>query len=253
MDNALPSTGRCPMRATPTPDDQPSNAPEMIKRPSKPISRRTPLKVGGIGAMAASSATVGAAAWRPQRAMASTSSSSLPDIQHDIGAFVHPAQTIAGVPVDFGVLYTFLAPVALTCNPTKTDQQVFSAALTTIEETYSAGSAASGAIVTFAGSSSAVLTTAKPGDYFTNGSIQHLPHVIDDLEQFDSTIPADPETFRERIQDMFRSKTSSGTPGLPFQQDPNDPFTDGGGLGAPTGNFLVPPRRNRAFPLLEQT
>lgn len=41
----------------------------MVKLPSKPISRPT-----------------------------------LPDIQYDIGAFVHPAQTVARVPVDLGVL-----------------------------------------------------------------------------------------------------------------------------------------------------
>jgi hypothetical protein len=397
MDNSLPRTGRCPMRATPTPADQQSNAPEMVQLASQPMSRRTLLKVGGIGAMAASFASVGAAAWRPQRALASTSSPSLPDIQFDIGAFVHPAQTIAGVLVDFGVLYTFLAPAALTRNPTKADQQTLTAALATLEEAYSfspsgvftfvayglpyfnrlpaslvaanmprltfdasrfaleeavpsptdvsplnpgiskrlynvpvqiesndvlftlrsdslaniaevsawfngsdilnnsfvpsprfnglfnfktprlnfvqpglprklaninnfsfaaeinpassmwmgfvdqqvAGSSPNGATVTFAGTSSAVLTTANPGDYFDNGSIQHLSHVIDDLEQFYSTTTADPEPFSERIQYMFRSKTPSDAPGLPFPEDPNDPFTNGGGLGAPTGNLAT--------------
>jgi len=375
----------------------------MVKLPSQPISRRTLLKVGGIGAMAASFATVGAAAWRPQRAVASTSSQSLPDIQFDIGAFVHPARTIAGVLVDFGVLYTFLAPAALTRHPTKADQKTLAAALETIEHAYAfspsgvftfvayglpyfnrlprglvaahiprltsdssrfaleeavpgptdvsplnpgiskrlynvpvrierndvlftlrsdslaniaevsawfngsnilsnrfvqsprfnglfkfktprlnfvqpglprrladisnfsfaaqinpassmwmgfvdqqvAGSAPGGATVTFAGTPSAVLTTAKPGDYFDNGSVQHLSHVIDDLEQFYSTTAADPEPFSERIQYMFRSKTSRGAPGLPFPQDPNDPFTNGGGLGAPAGSLAT--QRQSAF------
>ena len=49
--------------------------------------------------------------------MAQSATGPLPDIQFDIGAFVHPAQTIAGVLVDFGVLYTFLAPAALTPQP----------------------------------------------------------------------------------------------------------------------------------------
>ena len=40
------------------------------------------------------------------------------------------------------------------------------------------------AICTFAGNSSAHLTTAAPGDYFDNGSIQHLSHVILDMLQF---------------------------------------------------------------------
>jgi hypothetical protein len=350
--------------------------------------------VGGIGAMAAALTTVGNAAWMPQRAKAATMTA-LPDIQFDIGAFVHPAQTIAGVLVDFGVLYTFLAPAALTRNPTKTDQQTLSAALATIENSYAfspsgvftfvayglpyfnrlpsglvasrmprlvtdnsrfvleeavpsptdvsplnpqiskqkfnvpvqietndvlftlrsdslknitevaawmngsnilngsfvpspnfnglfrfktprlnfvqpglprkvaaangfsftnqvnpassmwmgfvdqqvAGSAPNGATVTFAGTSTARLTTAQPGDYFDNGSVQHLSHDIQDLAQFYNTSASDPEPFSERVQYMFRSKTNSGASGLPFPQDPNDPFTNGGGLGAPTGGL----------------
>lgn len=375
----------------------------MVQLASQPISRRTLLRVGGIGAMAASFATVAAAAWRPQRAVASTNWRTLPDIQFDIGAFVHPARTIAGVGVDFGVLYTFLAPAALTRNPTMADQRQLAEALATIERTYSfspsgvftfvayglpyfrrlprglvaahmprltfdtgrfaleeavpgptdvsplnpgiskrlfnvpvrierndvlftlrsdslaniadvsawlngsdtlnhkfvpsprfgglfkfktprlnfvqpglprkladihkfsfarqinpassmwmgfvdqqvAGRSPTGATVTFAGTSSAVLTTAKRGDYFDNGAIQHLSHVIDDLAHFYSTTNADPETFSQRIQYMFRSKTPTGAPGLPFPEDPNDPFTNGGGLGAPTGNLAA--QRRSAF------
>ncbi len=388
------------MRAGPPPADQPSDAPELVKLAGTPLSRRTLLKVGGIGAMVTSLTTVGAAAWRPQRANAATASTSLPDIQFDIGAFVHPAQTIAGVLVDFGVLYTFLAPAALTRNPTRRDQQILSAALATVESAYAfspsgvftfvayglpyfsrlpgslvasamprlafntsrfaleeavpgptdvsplnpgiskrlynvpvqieandvlftlrsdslvnitevaawfngssilngrfvpspafgglfnfktprlnfvqpglprkvaaannfsftgqinpassmwmgfvdqqvGGSAPSGAAVSFAGTASAHLTTARAGDYFDNGSIQHLSHVIDDLEQFysvDGTDSDEPETFSERIQYMFRSKTPAGAPGLPFPQDPDDAFTNGGGLGAPAGNLTA--------------
>lgn len=40
------------------------------------------------------------------------------------------------------------------------------------------------AICTFVGNASSRNTTAKPGDYFDNGSIQHLSHVIEDLEQY---------------------------------------------------------------------
>jgi hypothetical protein len=404
VDKSLPQAGRCPIGAKPIPVTQPSNAPELVKLPSTQVSRRTLLKVGGIGAMAATVTTVGGAAWSPQRASAATrtraatAATSFPDIQFDIGAFVHPAQTVAGVLVDFGVLYTFLAPAALTRNPTKQDQATLASALATIESSYAFspsgvftfvayglpyfnrlpsslvasamprlafdhsrfaleeavpgptdisplnptvskrlfnvpvqiesndvlftlrsdslvnitevaawfngsnvlngkrvtspafnglfnfktprlnfvqpgmprkvaaannfsftnqinpassmwmgfvdqqvnGSAPNGATVTFAGTSAAVLTTAKAGDYFDNGSIQHLSHIIDDLEQFysvDGTDSDEPETFSERIQYMFRSKTPSGAPGLPFPEDPNDAFTNGGGLGAPTGNL----------------
>jgi hypothetical protein len=40
------------------------------------------------------------------------------------------------------------------------------------------------AITTFKGNPSARLTSARSGDYFDNGSVQHLSHVILDLEQF---------------------------------------------------------------------
>ncbi len=409
-ENFLNRPGRCPVRATPPSDAQAEPGPELVQLASRSLNRRTVLKVGGIGAMAATVGTVGAAAWTPLRAkaattrpmgsMAQSAAGPLPDIQFDIGAFVHPAQTIAGVLVDFGVLYTFLAPASLTRNPSKRDQAVLASALNTIEQAYAFspsgvftfiaygvpyfnrlpkslvasamprlssntsrfaleeavpgptdvsplnpgvtkrlynvpvqietndvlftlrsdslvnitevaawfngsdilnnqfvaspsfgglfnfktprlnfvqpglprkvaaangfsftnqinpassmwmgfvdqqvnGSASNGAIVTFAGTSHGVLTTAKSGDYFDNGSIQHLSHVIDDLEQFYSVDGSDsdePETFSERVQYMFRSKTPSGAPGLPFPQDPNDAFTNGGGLGAPTGNLTT--------------
>jgi hypothetical protein len=72
------------------------------------------------------------------------------------------------------------------------------------------GSAPSGDVVTFAGTSHAHLTNANPGDYFDNGAIQHLSHNIEDLAQFyakaaNSVDPAGPEPFTERCQYMFRS------------------------------------------------
>jgi len=81
------------------------------------------------------------------------------------------------------------------------------------------------AICTFVGNASAALTTARPGDYFDNGSIQHLSHDILDLPQFYALPSEDPpsgETFEERVQYMFRSN--------PFPSHGNaDQFTDGGG------------------------
>ncbi len=400
MDAQSPRSGRCPINAQPSSQFQKSsiNVDEIEKVPAKPLSRRTLLKVGGIGATATAFAGVGAAAWAPKRAeaMAATAFS---DIQFEIGAFVHPAQTFAGVPVDFGVIFTFLAPASLTRNPTKHDQTVLAHALTTIEAHYAfspsgiftfvaygqtyfdrlphsvvashmplrndgsgkpvleeavpsptdvsplnpgitkanpnfnvavqiehndvlftlrsdslvniaevsawfngsgilngqfvaspafnglfnfqtprlnfvqpglprqladaanfsfakqinpassmwmgfvdqqlKGSAPSGATVTFAGTSAAHLTTAKAGDYFDNGSIMHLSHVLDDLPQFYNTTGADAEPFSERVQYMFRSKTHAGTAGLPFPEDPADAFTNGGGLGAATGNLTT--------------
>jgi uncharacterized membrane protein YgcG len=89
------------------------------------------------------------------------------------------------------------------------------------------------AIVTFAGNSTAKLTSAQPGDYFDNGSIAHFSHVIEDLYQF-YALPrqdrrhADGEPFTERCQYMFRSNqlgTASGIPSVGHAEQ----FRDGGG------------------------
>jgi hypothetical protein len=99
------------------------------------------------------------------------------------------------------------------------------------QQTDSSGPAA---ITTFAGNASAKLTTAKPGDYFDNGSIAHFSHVIDDLYQFyatpnqDSKRP-DGEPFIERVQYMFRSNQTGTPTGVPTEGSSTDAFTDGGG------------------------
>jgi hypothetical protein len=70
------------------------------------------------------------------------------------------------------------------------------------------------AITTFAGNASARLTTARPGDYFDHGSIQHLSHVIEDLAQFyalPSATDAEGEPYTERVQYMFRSNPIPST------------------------------------------
>ena len=81
-------------------------------------------------------------------------------------------------------------------------------------------------ICTFAGNSSAHLTTAAAGDYFDNGSMQHLSHVIlDMLEFFDmknpSSKPGTDGEFTERVQYMFHAPAIA--PGHPNQ------YADGGG------------------------
>jgi len=391
------------------------------------VSRRALIKLGLIGG-AATIAGIEALAWVPKRLAqanpaaqplthAGTASTSFPDIQFDIGNFIAPVQTIAGVPVHFGPVFTLLAPATLTRNPTRSDQQMLANTLATIEANYPftpggvftfvayglpyfnrlpgslvtahmplrndgsgkpvleeavpsptdfgvpgisklqanfqvpvriesndvlftlrsdelanvtqvlawlqgsgvlnrrrvpspdfdglfrfhaprlnfvqpglprkvannlsargiypfnlvaneinpassmwmgfvdqqvAGSAPDGATVTFAGSSHAHLTTAQPGDYFDNGSIQHLSHVLDDLQQFynkDPNFATGAEPFSERVQYMFRSKTNNQTPGLPVPQDPNDQFTNGGGLGAPTGNLATQQQSSFLFNL----
>lgn len=82
--------------------------------------------------------------------------------------------------------------------------------------------------VTFAGGHGIRLTTADPGSYFDNGSVQHLSHLLLDLQQFyvDGREPEEPvdhrENFDERLQYMFESPSQ-------VAEDPDDPFTDGGG------------------------
>jgi hypothetical protein len=89
------------------------------------------------------------------------------------------------------------------------------------------------AIVTFAGNSSAQMTSAVPGSYFDNGSIAHLSHVIQDLYQFYNLPNQDPnfpsgEPFTERCQYMFRSNQLGTTTGIPSVGNA-DQFTNGGG------------------------
>jgi len=71
-------------------------------------------------------------------------------------------------------------------------------------------------IVTFQGNGEARFTNTQAGDYFFNGSIQHLSHVILDLAAwFD-------ETYAERVQYMFRSNP---IPAASYA----DEYADGGG------------------------
>ena len=81
-------------------------------------------------------------------------------------------------------------------------------------------------ICTFAGTSAARLTTAVAGDYFDNGSIQHLSHVILDMLQFfdmdsEQEPPGQDGIYTERVQYMFHAPSiATGN---------KDPYTDGGG------------------------
>ena len=84
------------------------------------------------------------------------------------------------------------------------------------------------AITTFAGNESAKLTTARSGDYFARGSIVHLSHLIQDLEQF---YERPKETFTRRAAAMF---TSNPVPSIGYP----DQYTNGGGP-AYIPNFFV--------------
>ncbi|OLB80311.1 MAG: hypothetical protein AUI14_07145 [Actinobacteria bacterium 13_2_20CM_2_71_6] len=149
------------------------------------------------------------------------------------------------------------------------------------------GSAAA-PVVTFRGADGVRLTTAQRGDYLDHGAIQHLAHTILDLQQFYD--PED-GGFTERVRCMFRSPPLPDQPTTrrPLHLRLAGPGLDGmdvpGGASQPKlqfamfvptaevfatlrravpvgelerlltatrrQNFLVPPRRHRAFPLLE--
>jgi len=95
--------------------------------------------------------------------------------------------------------------------------------------------------VTFAGGGGIRLSNKNPGDYFDNGSIQHLSHNLLDLEQFyvngnaeDDATADHREPFDERVQYMYQSPPE-------VEQAADDPFRDGGGprnLGT-RGAFLA--------------
>ncbi len=81
-------------------------------------------------------------------------------------------------------------------------------------------------ICTFKGNSSAHLTTAVAGDYFDNGAMQHLSHLILDMLQFfamktPSSAPGGDGTFVQRVQYAFHAPNIA--PGNKNQ------FIDGGG------------------------
>jgi hypothetical protein len=114
------------------------------------VSRRTAIKggaavAGGIAALE----TVGKLAFKPARAGAAEAvlaadpqaiTANLPDIQHDIGRFLgggaHAVQTINGVQVQFGPVFTLFATARLNRTPSRNDQTVLTNALATIENTF---------------------------------------------------------------------------------------------------------------------
>jgi hypothetical protein len=86
-------------------------------------------------------------------------------------------------------------------------------------------------ICTFVGNNSARLTNATAGSYFDNGSIQHLSHVIQDLNQFyaregEDGFDEEDETYLERIQYLMHAP--------PPNRGFADQFSNGG------GPFVVP-------------
>jgi hypothetical protein len=90
------------------------------------------------------------------------------------------------------------------------------------------GSSGAAPAVTFLGNATATMTTAAKRDYFAHGSIQHLSHLIQDLEQF---YERPKETYERRAAAMFGSNP---IPSHGYA----DQYTDGGGPAALRNSFL---------------
>jgi len=100
------------------------------------VSRRTVLKAAAATGIALTAPAILDALAGPTNRLAHTAPHALPDIQFDIGAFIAPAETISGVPVRFGPVFTRFVTLALSRKPTESDQETFGDALDTIESRY---------------------------------------------------------------------------------------------------------------------
>jgi hypothetical protein len=110
------------------------------------LSRRTALKGAGLAVAAgATLESVGKLAFKPERAYAddptgAAITANLPDIQFDIGPFLgggaHAVQTINGVQVQFGPVFTVFSTFALLRTPNRADQAEMARALNTLENTF---------------------------------------------------------------------------------------------------------------------
>ncbi len=92
------------------------------------------------------------------------------------------------------------------------------------------GSSGPAPITTFLGDSAARLTSARHGDYFDHGSVVHLSHVIQDLQQF---YERPTETYTRRAMAMFSADPVPRTGNA-------DQFTNGGGPAAIPNVFNNP-------------
>ena len=146
--------------------------------------RRTVLK--GAGALAAALATlelVGRGYQVPVRETltgVADAASSLPDIQHDIGNYIAPAQTINGVSVRFGPINTTFLTARLLRTPTKADQTMLANALNTIEANYPF---AAGGIFTFIAYGLPYFSRLAGG---LNGGLvsSHMPRLLSDNSRY---------------------------------------------------------------------
>jgi hypothetical protein len=99
------------------------------------FTRRDVLRLGALGAAGSSLGVLERAARVPLR-LSGDAVPALPDIQHDIAAFLAPVETIDGVAFRFGPVFTKFVTADLTRVPTRDDQKALTDALETIEQAY---------------------------------------------------------------------------------------------------------------------
>jgi hypothetical protein len=168
--------------------------------PAGPVlSRRSALKSAGALATALGTLElVGRLAHIPERvAMADVSTLSLPDIQHDIGAFIAPAQTINGVLVQLPPVNTVFLTARLLRTPTRTDQTVLANALNTVEANYPF---AAGGIIQFV-SYGVPYFNKLPGGMTGSLVSSNMPRLLSNTSRF-------------ALEEAVPSPTDVGQPGI---------------------------------------
>ena len=100
------------------------------------VSRRTVLKAAAATGLALSTQGLVELLAQPTMRLAMAAPAMLPDIQFEIRAFVPPAQTVDGVVVRFGPVFTRFVTLKLARIPDLADQQRLVAALAAIEGRY---------------------------------------------------------------------------------------------------------------------
>src|SRR2546428_8054150 len=104
--------------------------------PARTATRRTLLKAGSATGPPLPAPAILDARAAPTTRLPPTPPHGLPKTQFNMGAFTPPAETIGGVPVRFGPVFTRFVTLALSRKPTESDQETFGDALDTIESRY---------------------------------------------------------------------------------------------------------------------
>jgi hypothetical protein len=107
--------------------------------------------------------------------------------------------------------------------------------------------------VTFQGADGVSVTTAEAGDYFDNGSMQHLSHVILDMPDGSRRPKLEFTAFVPSADFCTTMRKNQALAGLQEQFSAEEPDNGLGRFITSTRrqNFLIPPRRHRAFPFAE--